>query len=74
MSDPENDPDRLVTLEEQVAYLTKVVDDLSDIVARQEQTLELAERRLGLLLEAEAARQSETEGAVAVADQRPPHW
>ncbi|AJE48518.1 SlyX family protein [Celeribacter indicus] len=65
---------RIVTLEEQVAYLTKVVDELSDVVARQERVIEAAERRLGLLMEAEAARQSETEGTVPLVDQRPPHW
>ena len=65
---------RIFALEEQIAYLSKTVDDLSEIVARQERELEVIGRRLGLLLEAEAARQSESEGAVALADQRPPHW
>nr|WP_321507387.1 SlyX family protein [uncultured Celeribacter sp.] len=65
---------RIFALEEQIAYLSKIVDDLSEIVARQERELEVIGRRLGLLLEAEAARQSESEGAVALADQRPPHW
>ena len=65
---------RLTALEEQVAYLTRTVEDLSDVLARQAKTLDLAERRLGLLLEAEAARQADGEGAVALADQRPPHW
>ncbi len=66
--------DRLIALEEQVAYLTKTMEELSDIVAKQERMLELAERRLGLLLEAEAARQSESDGTLPLADQRPPHW
>nr|WP_319249219.1 SlyX family protein [uncultured Celeribacter sp.] len=65
---------RIFALEEQIAYLSKTVDDLSEIVARQERELEVIGRRLGLLLEAEAARQSESEGAVSLADQRPPHW
>lgn len=65
---------RITALEEQLAYLTKTVEELSDIVARQERELEVAQRRLGLLLETEAARQSETEGTVPLADQRPPHW
>lgn len=64
----------ITALEEQLAYLTKTVDELSDIVARQERELEVAQRRLGLLLEAEAARQSDSEGTVPLADQRPPHW
>ncbi|MCA0042718.1 SlyX family protein [Celeribacter litoreus] len=66
--------DRIVALEEQVAHLTKTVEELSDVVAKQERILEVAERRLGMLMEAEALRQSDTEGSIALADQRPPHW
>ncbi|MBU2891655.1 MULTISPECIES: SlyX family protein [Celeribacter] len=65
---------RVTVLEEQVAYLTKTVEELSDVVAKQERMLELVERRLGMLMEAEALRQSDSEGTVALADQRPPHW
>lgn len=69
-----SDETRIIALEEQVAYLTKTVEELSDVVAQQERVLELAERRLGMLMEAEALRQSETDGTVPLADQRPPHW
>ncbi|ATG47822.1 SlyX family protein [Celeribacter ethanolicus] len=69
-----SDENRIIALEEQVAYLTKTVEELSDVVAQQERVLELAERRLGMLMEAEALRQSETDGSVPLADQRPPHW
>ena len=69
-----SDETRITALEEQVAYLTKTVEELSDIVAQQEGILEKAERRLGMLMEAEALRQSESEGTVPLADQRPPHW
>ncbi|PTQ70796.1 SlyX family protein [Celeribacter persicus] len=69
-----SDETRIIALEEQVAYLTKTVEELSDVVAQQERVLEMAERRLGMLMEAEALRQSETEGSVPLADQRPPHY
>ncbi|WP_434290545.1 SlyX family protein [Celeribacter sp. SCSIO 80788] len=69
-----SDENRIIALEEQVAYLTKTVEELSDVVAQQERVLELVERRLGMLMEAEALRQSETDGSVPLADQRPPHW
>lgn len=69
-----SDETRITALEEQVAYLTKTVEELSDIVAQQERIIENAERRLGMLMEAEAMRQSETDGSVPLADQRPPHW
>jgi len=35
-----------IALEEQVAHLTRTVEELSDIVARQETELALATRRL----------------------------
>lgn len=69
-----SDETRITALEEQVAYLTKTVEELSDIVAQQERIIENAERRLGMLMEAEAMRQSETDGSLPLADQRPPHW
>ena len=42
-----SDETRITALEEQIAYLTKTVEELSDIVAQQEGILEKAERRLG---------------------------
>lgn len=66
--------ERITALEEQIAFLQRTVDELSDVVARQEKDLELTMRRLHLLMEAEAARQADSEGTVALADQRPPHW
>jgi SlyX protein len=61
-------------LEEQIAHLTRTVEDLSDIVARQETELALASRRLAMLMEREASREVDAGGTVPLADQRPPHW
>ncbi len=61
-------------LEEQIAHLTKAVEELSDIVARQELELEKATRRLAMLMEREATRELDAGGTVPLADQRPPHW
>ncbi|MGJ8621716.1 MAG: SlyX family protein [Yoonia sp.] len=61
-------------LEEQIAYLTRTVDELSDIVARQETELALAQRRLAMLMEREATRELDAGGTVPLADQKPPHW
>jgi len=60
-------------LEERIAHLTRSVDDLSDVVARQAREIERLSRRVGLLMEREAAREAEG-GGVPLADQRPPHW
>ncbi len=61
-------------LEEQIAHLTKTVEELSDIVARQETELAVATRRLAMLMEREAERELDAGGSVPLADQRPPHW
>ena len=62
---------RLVDLET-VAHHIKVNDELSDIVADQSKRIEALERRVGMLMQREAERESE--GIEYVADQRPPHW
>lgn len=61
-------------LEELIAHLTRTVEDLSDVVARQETELAVATRRLAMLMEREAGREMDAGGSVPLADQRPPHW
>lgn len=60
-------------LEEQIAHLTRTVEDLSDVVARQERQIAQLQARVGMLLEREAEREADG-GTVPLADQRPPHW
>lgn len=64
----------ITDLEEKIAHLTRTVDDLSDIVARQEKELALAARRIEMLMQREAGREMDEGGTVPLADQRPPHW
>lgn len=60
--------ERVDAVEERVAHLTRAVDDLSDVVMRQQRELDRLTRLVGLL----AARE---EGAGAPdANVRPPHW
>ncbi|WP_376871329.1 SlyX family protein [Albirhodobacter sp. R86504] len=61
-------------IEEQIAHLTRTVDDLSDVIARQEREIARLARRVGLLLEREAEREADGAGTIPLADQRPPHW
>lgn len=60
-------------LEEKIAHLTRMVEDLSDVVADQEREIARLGARLGLLMEREAEREADA-GTVPLADQRPPHW
>ncbi len=66
--------DQINSLEEQIAHLTRAVDDLSDIVARQEGEITTLTRRVQMLMQREAGRESDSGGSVALADQKPPHW
>ena len=60
-------------LEERIAHLIRAVDDLSDMVARQEREITRLTRIVGLLSEREAEREAEA-GTIPLADQKPPHW
>jgi len=60
-------------LEERIAHLTRSVDDLSDVVARQAREIERLAARVAMLMEREAEREAEG-GGVPLADQKPPHW
>jgi len=61
-------------LEEKIAHLIRTVDDLSDIVARQEREIAMLTHRVKVLIDREADREAATDGQVILADQRPPHW
>ncbi len=67
-----NDP--INNLEEQIAHLTRTVEDLSDIVARQESEITSLSRRVAMLMQREAGREADNNGSVVLADQKPPHW
>jgi SlyX protein len=66
--------DRLHQLEEALAHLTRLTDELSEVIARQDRDLARVTRRLDQLLLAEAERQADAAGSVALTDQRPPHY
>ena len=61
-------------LEEQIAHLTRTVEDLSDVVARQQREIDDLTRRLALLIEREAEREYDGGGTIPLADQKPPHY
>ena len=65
--------DKLQALEERIAHLQRTVEDLSDVVTRQNAEINRLSRRVGLLMEREAEREA-ADGTIPLADQRPPHW
>ena len=64
--------DRIESLEERIAHLIRMVEDLSDVVARQAGEIDRLTRLTGLLVEREAER--EVSGDAPAASVRPPHW
>lgn len=61
-------------LEEQIAHLTRTVDELSGVMARQQTELDRLAHRVQMLMEREAGRSQEGTGGVILADERPPHY
>lgn len=65
---------RLHQLEEVLAHMTRLTEDLSEVIARQDRDLARLTARVDRLTLAEAERQADAPGSIALADQRPPHW
>ncbi|WP_322865300.1 SlyX family protein [Aquicoccus sp. G2-2] len=59
-------------LEEKIAYLERVVDDLSTIVARQEGEIARLTRRMGMLMRREAEREADAGSHLFTGQDRPP--
>lgn len=65
---------RITELEETAAHLTKTVEELSDIIARQDSEIALLTRKVQMLMEREAGREAAEGVAVVMGDERPPHY
>lgn len=61
-------------LEEKIAHLTRTVDELSDVVARQESEIATLTRRVEMLMRREGEREAQGSGGVVLGDERPPHY
>lgn len=66
--------DPLDALEERLAHLIRTVDELSDVIARQDAEIDRLKTRVRMLMEREADRQAEATGGVVMGDERPPHY
>lgn len=61
-------------IEEKIAHLTRTVEELSDVVARQENEIATLNRRVFMLMQREGEREAQQSGGVVMADERPPHY
>lgn len=61
-------------IEERLAHLERLADDLSEIVARQARELDVLTRRVHMMMQREAQRDADGTGGIVVGDERPPHY
>ena len=65
---------RLDALEEALAHQSRMVEDLNEVIARQDGELARLARRVTLLMQAAAERELDAGGQLPLADQKPPHY
>lgn len=61
-------------LEEQIAHLTRTVEELSDVIARQDAELSKLRVQVDRLILREAERESDASSGVVLGNKRPPHY
>ncbi len=61
-------------IEERMAHLERLADDLNEVVADQAKTIDRLEARVAMLMEREALREAEGTGGVVLGDETPPHY
>ena len=66
--------DEVQFVQERVAHLERMAEELSDQVAAQARQIDVLERRVAMLMEREAQRETEATGGVVLGDERPPHY
>lgn len=61
-------------IEERLAHLERLTDELNGVVANQAKTIDRLETRVQMLMEREASREAEGGGGVVLGDETPPHY
>lgn len=64
----------MTALEERIAHLTRITDDLSETVAAQAKEIDRLTARVEMLMMREAEREAEGTGGIVLGDERPPHY
>ena len=66
--------ERIIELEIKLSEATKLSEELSDVVAKQASRLDIAERRIQLLMERAAQDEANSSNGITINDNLPPHW
>ena len=63
-----------VDIEERLAHLERMVEELSGVVATQGSEIAALKQKVALLVGREAEREAAGGGGVVLGDERPPHY
>ena len=66
--------ERIIELEIKLSEVTKLSEELSDIIAKRANRLDIAERRIQLLMERAAQDEANSSSGITINDNPPPHW
>ncbi|MFB9149087.1 SlyX family protein [Roseovarius ramblicola] len=64
----------MTEIEERLAHLIRAVDDLSDVIARQDREIAHLRGQVAWLVRRESDRTRDGEGGVMLGAERPPHY
>lgn len=66
---------RIQQLEETIAHMGRLSEELNEVIARQDAEITRLTQRVEMLWRHAAEQQADAEsGTIPLADQRPPHW
>ena len=63
-----------VDIEERLAHLERLAEELSGVVAKQDAEIATLKQRVELLVGREAEREAAGGGGIILGDERPPHY
>lgn len=61
-------------IEERLAYLERLTDDLNEVVAAQSKEIDRLTARVAMLMEREAMREADGSGGIIFGNEKPPHY
>lgn len=65
----------MTQMEERIAHMARTLDDLSDVVGRQQGEIDQLTRRVHMLMQREGEREAAAGPNMVMGDdQPPPHW
>jgi SlyX protein len=64
----------MTEIEEKLAHLTRAVEDMSDVVARQQEEIAVLQRRVQMLMERAAQQETDQGSYIYTGPEKPPHY